>query len=263
LQEANHEYLERAQETIERLGELGAEGDRRAEEAREAVSAGAGEVAALSSKVDEMLSTELDDAKRAALLDSADAIRESVDRVAEATAAQAGLGPTFESIDLLFDRLEALIDGAMDERPTLLAALELDPLGASNDDALVATIKQEVASLIAEVAPGAQTFGGGARSLVLLQGDDLDAATQRVERMRQTLAATTFRLGDKAVQATVTCAVAELTSGVGRGAVESQFAQVMAEADQGGRNRTYHHDGAFPTLVSAPDLGIAPRYVSV
>jgi hypothetical protein len=264
LQEANHEYLERAQETIERLGELGAEGDRRAEEAAEAVSAGCGEVAALSTKVDELLTGELDDAKRAALLTSADAIVESAERVADATAAQAGIDPKFDSIDLLFDRLETLLESALDERPTLLAAIELDPLDeAGGDDVLVATIRQEVASLIAEIAPGAPTFGGGARCLVLLQGDDIDAATERVERMRQTMAATTFRQGDGAVQATVTCTLAEVSGGVGRGAIESQFAQVMIEADQGGRNRTYHHDGAFPTLVPAAELRVAPRFVTV
>ncbi|MGL4512567.1 MAG: hypothetical protein ACRCT8_05705 [Lacipirellulaceae bacterium] len=260
LQAVNHEYLEQAQAAIEKLDELSATGDVRSAEARDVVTSGVSEVAVLSGEVDKVLDAGLDDAARAKLLGSAKAIQESAARVSEATAS----GVTVASIDLLFDQLEMLIEAAAADRPTILAAIDLDPvLGHESDAALTAAICLEVESLLAESRASTQTFGRAGRYLMLLNDEDLGPATERVELLRQRVAATTFRSGDTDLSATVTCTLAEVTGVADRAAIEAQLAQVATEAQRLGGNRTYHHDGAFPAPVPTAALKVEPRCVVV
>lgn len=284
LQQANHEYLEEAEGAIEHLGQLGAEGDAVAEATRDAVAQGSEQVAKMSGEIDGFIEAGLDDeevrskiiSKAAEMRDAATELQETTsaaiaeaeappeeaeppaektDEPAPETGEDKGQEPptstTLDSVDELLDRLEAAIESAEEETVEHLAAIRLDPVAGHEDDAACRkTVEGAVERLALDRLGESHAYVRGEPAMMLLKGDSYEEALQRIEGLRQMVASTTYTHNNNEVKATVTCAIADARTGDARNQVIEQLSEALSESTNGGSNRTYHHDGAFPTAVT-------------
>jgi hypothetical protein len=285
LQEANHEYLEEAGEAIKQLEELGAAGDVVASATREAVSTGATEVAAISSEIDSLIESGLDSEEaREKLVAKSETLSEvavEAEKVAveiaatvepatpepEASEEQAALvtaDSTTDEIDRLFDHLESLLAEAQDDAVSHVAVVRIDaPAESEANDALTTALEETISELAKELLADGQTFVPGRPALMLLEGDTYEQALERVEQLRQQVEATTFSFGEKEVRATVTCAFADARKGHNRDQVMKHLDEALGESSRVGGNKTFHHDGAFPTETPQAKVAIEPRTMAL
>ena len=120
-----------------------------------------------------------------------------------------------------------------------------------------------MAQVAAELLGDTQTFYYGHPTMMLLDGDSFEGAIERLEWIRRQVEANTFAVGGQSLQATVTCAFAEAKAGDARQELMEQLQQALDESARSGANRTFHHDGAFPTAVSDAGIPVEARTVSV
>lgn len=284
FQEVNHAYLEKAEGAIQQLEEMGAAGDAVAGATSRAVAEGAEQVAQLSGKLDGLIEAGLSDqASRDKLIETSEQLVQSAASTedsaqqalgsAEATAAgpqdqQAAMAPrpkqAADSFDELFDQLEALFAQAEPEATQHVAAIRVDPIADhANDIVLTESIEKEVIGLSKGLLEGSQPFVAGRPAMALLDGDDFESAADRLERIRQQVAATTFRSNGQQVNATVTCAVVDAYADDPREKIIEQLNLALDEAGRQGSNKTFHHDGAFPTPVAERPVQVEPKTVDV
>ncbi|MEM6328886.1 MAG: hypothetical protein AAF790_01425 [Planctomycetota bacterium] len=308
LQQANHDYLEQAQHTIEGLSSDPTNAD--AVACRDAIEENAKVVLETSDEIDAILADGPPDAAaREELIAKTESLTESVanaerkveaagpepkrEDAPQATAADeasaedttgseedpaaggappepgAGAGGSIDPASHLatLGVLQQAIDDEIASSPeAIIAAVRRDPLeadgaGADVESRLLAALTDIADELLGET----QLFSpqGDDRLLMLLRGDNLDEASQRVEQLRQAVEKTTFTAGDDALQATVTCVLAEAGDGADRDELLELAEEALAEADRLGGNRSYHHDGRFPAPIPAEDLNCPARSRSI
>ncbi len=100
---------------------------------------------------------------------------------------------------------------------------------------------------------------GGERFVMLFPDADLREATNAVERLRQIVERASFDHKHDEIRVTVSCGV---TDAIGDDTPESILARAEAtlmEAKRYGRNRTFLHEGKYPTPVVPPKFPIEPR----
>jgi diguanylate cyclase (GGDEF)-like protein len=151
-----------------------------------------------------------------------------------------------------------------DLQPMTVALVEIEQAvhGADGvDDRLLRGVAETVRELLAEV----QTAGRYAEQqfLLLLPHDDLQHATERAEQVRQRVAATQFVADGKQIQATVTCALAQVAASHTATNLLEFLEETLEEAKRYGGNRTFMHDGTSPTPVVPPELNIAPQTCAI
>ena len=137
---------------------------------------------------------------------------------------------------------------------TVVATIRRDPVESPDsvdatevESKLLASLTEMTEAMLGEthlVAPQSND-----RLLVLMRGDTADAAAQRMERLRQDFEKTTFVAGEAELQATITCGIAEANE-VASGAELLELAdEALLESENDGTNRSYYHDGQFPSPV--------------
>ena len=91
--------------------------------------------------------------------------------------------------------------------------------------------------------------------LVLLPGDGTIEATDRLEALRQKVAAAQFACDGEIYNATVSCGFTDSRSFHGPSELQVGLNDTMKEASRFGTNRTFHHDGrlAAPVVPAAID----------
>lgn len=276
LQVANHVYLEKANGTIDQLDELGNAGDASATEAKKSVSSGYDKAEQASQKIDNLLEGELDEAARKELLAQSAELVESAKESCNLESpkpAEQSIDPPSDSIasdskgisvDDLFEKIENAVKQMDDGKSLFVAETRLDPPKEPISEAsLLDGITTDLNALIAESINAKHTYTTEGRRLVLLEGDSLEEACQRVEEIRQKFESTTFLANSITAQATVTCAVSEINGGTTLSEIEKQLITAAEEAEQIGVNRTFHHDGAFATAISPLELSIEKRVVEI
>lgn len=273
LQVANHDYLEKAHDTIEQLDELGNAGDDTAKKAKEQVSSGCVKAEQTSKKIDALLEGDLDEAARKELLtQSAEMVelaKESCDPNApDALTEESGLTQDAATVELSVDELFVKIEEAakqMDKGQSLFVAeAKLDPPKEPiSESCLLDGITENLNHLIQETISDKHSYTTNERRLILLAGDSLEEACQRVEQVRQTFELTTFHANSITAQATVTCALSEISSGSSCTEIEKQLLHAVEEAEEIGANRTFHHDGAFATAISPLEMTIEKRVIEI
>lgn len=297
LQAVNHDYLESVGAAVERLDELDSEGDRTAAAARNAVSEGASGVEEMSGEIDAMIEKGLDDESRDKLIETSLSIRnaaaatgtaadeaiakaeEAAESAAEASepdtpepdadndtpkpaaAAKVATAPT---VDAIFDQLENTLNAMDDDAEVLIAEVRPDPFdGVEDVAAMEKAILDQLASTTAEMLGETQTLHAGDRFVMLLAGERFDEAAQRMERLRQQMHAIDYQAGGDSHKATVTCGLVEAHRGEDRAALEARLAEALDESGRLGANRTFHHDGAFPTPIPEMPTAMSPRTVKI
>ena len=289
LQKANHEYLEEAEGAIEHLGQLGAEGDAIAEATSNAIAEGTEQVAKMSGEIDGFIDAGLKDeevrsqliSKAAEMRDAATELQESTSTAiaeaeSEAVKADSDAKPeespteqkeespaseepkeratarTLDSVEELLTCLEKTLEGAEEGQIEHLAAIRIDPVeGHEEDEACRKSVAAAVEGMALNSLGEGHAYVQGEPAMMFLQGASYEDALQRIEGLRQLVASTTYSYNDTQVKATITCAIADAKTGDARDQVIEQLDQALQESQTGGGNQTYHHDGAFPTAVSA------------
>jgi len=89
------------------------------------------------------------------------------------------------------------------------------------------------------------------------------SVTQLVERIRQIIELTHFHLGQQEIQVTVSCAVTALGPDDQREDLFSRLENTLREAKRYGRNRTFVHEGDYPTPVVPPNFALEEKHLTL
>jgi GGDEF domain-containing protein len=99
--------------------------------------------------------------------------------------------------------------------------------------------------------------------LVVVPHEDVQQATKRAEELRQRVATTEFVADGHAYQTTVTCALAQLTTGKPTPKLFEFLQEALDEAKRYGGNRTFMHDGGSPAPVVPAELHVSPQQLAI
>jgi diguanylate cyclase len=103
----------------------------------------------------------------------------------------------------------------------------------------------------------------GQRFMLLFPDDDARAATNAVERIRQTVELACFEFHDNELRLTVSCAVTETTPEDTSATLLARAEATLREAKRYGRNRTFLHEGKYPTPVVPPNFALEERRIEL
>ena len=88
-------------------------------------------------------------------------------------------------------------------------------------------------------------------------------ATSAAERIRQTLAATTFELGEQTLELAISCGVVEIDKQDNSATLLKHLHATMRHAKQAGRDRTSLDEGNGPQVVEPPQFNVKGKVVRV
>jgi diguanylate cyclase (GGDEF)-like protein len=103
----------------------------------------------------------------------------------------------------------------------------------------------------------------GQRFFLLFPDTDIRAATNAVERIRQTVELIHFRYGGEDLRLTVSCAVTEVDAEDNFAMLTTRTETTLREAKRYGRNRTFLHEGKYPTPVVPPNFALAEKHIEL
>ncbi len=103
----------------------------------------------------------------------------------------------------------------------------------------------------------------GQRFLLLFPDVDLRFATNLVERIRQTIEMARLEYRNEQIRVTVSCAVTEVDREDGPEKLYARAETTLREAKRYGRNRTFVHEGKYPTPVVPPNFTLKEKSVIV
>jgi|GEM_PF-1418693 len=104
---------------------------------------------------------------------------------------------------------------------------------------------------------------GGQRFALFCADAAVRSVTQLVERIRQIVELTHFHLGQEELQVTVSCAVTALRPDDQREDLFSRLENTLREAKRYGRNRTFVHEGEYPTPVVPPNFALEEKHLTL
>ncbi|MBI3466651.1 MAG: GGDEF domain-containing protein, partial [Planctomycetes bacterium] len=155
-------------------------------------------------------------------------------------------------------------------RSLSVASLDLDNFrqlnaehGASVCDAILRSIAEIVAEANAERRGNLAGLFAGQRFALLLGNTGARNATGTVERIRQAVQLATFRHGEQEIHATLSGSVVEAQADDTADTLFQRVEATLQEAKRYGRNRTFLHEGNYPTPVMPLNFSLEPREVTV
>lgn len=158
-----------------------------------------------------------------------------------------------------------------DDRQLCLGVVDADRFGritttfgaAAGDEVLreLATVLQ--ASIRADRGFDRVCRIGGTTFLMFYGFTGPRNANSSLERLRQSVEATTFQLGDKSFDLTVSGGAVEAQAGEKLPALLQRAMKALSEAKRKGRNRVALDEGAGPTVAEAPQFQVQGRTIEV
>ena len=103
----------------------------------------------------------------------------------------------------------------------------------------------------------------GQRFLLLFPDVDVRFTTSVVERIRQTIEMAHFQQHEEDIRITVSCAVIETTSEDTSDTLYTRAEATLHEAKRYGRNRTFLHEGRYPTPVVPPNFTLEEKCIKI
>jgi diguanylate cyclase (GGDEF)-like protein len=103
----------------------------------------------------------------------------------------------------------------------------------------------------------------GQRFLVMFSDMDPQAAVNTVERCRQSVGNAHFEHKDFDIRITVSCSLTRASNDDSPSSMLLRAEAALREAKRYGHNRTFMHEGKYPTPVVPPELTIAPLHIQV
>ncbi len=145
-----------------------------------------------------------------------------------------------------------------------LGLVDVDQCRELNDGRGVPTGDRVLATITRLVAASLQprqlaTRLGGEKFLLLLPGRTGRESTGTLEHIRQQVETIQFQTEADQFGVSVSCAVVETVAGDAMEAILDRLEATLREAKRCGRNRTFLHDGKFPTPVVPPILSLQSR----
>ncbi len=175
----------------------------------------------------------------------------------------------------LFDRfqLDAFLaewwnNHSGDQAPLSAAAVDVDELGRINQqcgplagDHVLEAIAQLLASVCGKECRICHFSGD--TFLVVIPDVGLHDATTLIEHARQQIQHTRFTKQDQPFQVTVSCGITQTCPGDGTKSLLDRVAASLNEAKRYGHNRTFAHEGNYPTPVMPPSLEVSEKVVEL
>lgn len=103
----------------------------------------------------------------------------------------------------------------------------------------------------------------GQRFMLLFPESDIRYTTNAAERIRQTLETTCFEDEGREIRTTISCAVMEANADDTSQSLFARAEATLAEAKRYGKNRTFVHEGKYPTPVVPPNFALEERAVAL
>jgi diguanylate cyclase (GGDEF)-like protein len=103
----------------------------------------------------------------------------------------------------------------------------------------------------------------GERFVLLFPNANLRKTTNAVERLRQIVETACFDYKKAEIRITVSCGVAEAVAGDTSETILARAEATLMEAKRYGRNRTFIHEGKYPTPVVPPKFSIEQRRMTL
>jgi diguanylate cyclase len=155
-------------------------------------------------------------------------------------------------------------------RKLSVAALDIDNFrqlneehGATVADAVLRSIAEVLAEANAERRGNLAGLFGGQKYALLLGNTGARNATGTVERVRQAVQLMSFRHNEHEIRVTLSCSVVEAQAGDTSDTLFQRVEATLQEAKRYGRNRTFLHEGDYPTPVMPLNFALEERSVSV
>ncbi|RMF88823.1 MAG: GGDEF domain-containing protein [Planctomycetota bacterium] len=104
---------------------------------------------------------------------------------------------------------------------------------------------------------------GGQRFFILFPEADARTAIQEIEKLRQTIESAVFRLDGETIRMTVSGAVTEATPDDTVSMLYERIDATLQEAKRYGRNRTFQHDGSFPSPVVPANVQVPELEIDI
>lgn len=124
-------------------------------------------------------------------------------------------------------------------------------------------ILRAIAQLLAMEVRGEMTVARyrGQTFAVLFPDSDVRRATGAVEKVRQVVETTLFQTRSHDARVTVSCGLTEAAANDASDTLFARLETTVQEAKRYGRNRTFVHDGKYPTPVVPPNFTLEQRTV--
>jgi diguanylate cyclase (GGDEF)-like protein len=103
----------------------------------------------------------------------------------------------------------------------------------------------------------------GQRFLLLFGDVDVRFTTNLIERIRQLVELAHLRHGEEDIRLTISCAVTEARPDDSSTTLYGRIEQTLQEAKRYGRNRTFLHEGKYPTPVVPPNFTLEERDIAI
>lgn len=264
LQQANHDYLEAAQDIQQRDPASGA---------ASGVAEGIDRIGSASKDVDELIEAGLEDAaKRDQVLTATGELSEAAGQVhngLEQYAAElkelrdpaSGLGV----LDGLLAEIDTLLcDGGAEQLRTAVV-VQMDEPPAGTDPEFAAAVRAKLGEIIGGQVtdPGSACRLTEAQYLLLPEDTEFNEIAEQVEALRKQIEATCFVRDGQELGVTVSCAIADMPGAQNREALLARLEAALAETANQGVNRTFHHDGSFAAVVEGVGAEAAPQTIDV
>ncbi len=92
---------------------------------------------------------------------------------------------------------------------------------------------------------------------------EMAVATATIERCRQTVENAHFKYKEFDIRITVSCALTRANNDDSPSSVLLRVEAALREAKRYGHNRTFVHEGKYPTPVVPPDLQVEPKHIPI
>ena len=103
----------------------------------------------------------------------------------------------------------------------------------------------------------------GQRFLLMFSDVEVAVATRTIERCRRTIDNAHFEHKDFDIRITVSCALTRAHNEDSPSSVLLRAEAALREAKRYGHNRTFLHEGKYPTPVVPPDIQVEPLHITI
>ena len=103
----------------------------------------------------------------------------------------------------------------------------------------------------------------GEQFLLLFNGGDVRSATTLVEHVRQSIASSLLQFNNEDARITASCAVTEMSPDDTQQSLLDRMNSALEEAKRYGHNRTFLHEGKFPTPVVPPNFSLEDHVLTL
>jgi len=164
--------------------------------------------------------------------------------------------------------LEQLSTNTTRKGPVTIGLMEIDTPEWLGGDA-PATIDERllcgVSNIVRQTLGDEQTAARytDQQILLLVPDEGVEQAMRRAEEIRQRVATTEFTADGRTFQATLTCALTEVTQDRQGPKLFEFLQEALDEAKRYGGNRTFMHDGNSPSPVVPPELEIGSQQLAI